>query len=381
MCFNKSHLRLLTILLLLPGCHEDTRQAGDSEAALTTGPVYVTPDDDLQKALDQAAGLSKNRTLILRPGRYQSASPKFCLLAVTARHNGVVIAGEKGVVLSGRNALDAEVATVAHVIYCGDGVDNTTVIKDLRIEGGMGVSTNVSVPVENFGERARVLKQGLFFLMDGGAVKVFGKSSPVFERIEFVGNETTLCGGAVSIEHQGVCDSPVLFRHCEFRNNRCPATGSAIDVLQGSTAEIENCLFVGNIANYGMDEVKRQYQLSYKPVHGSGALTVFPTSTAKVIRCTFANNWNGVDDAGQNSQYERCIFCNNDAGDGSRPGQPYEIDIVDADGVRGCVFHSNHPDLLGTVNQNKNVMNAADPEFDEVFVPHNSEYENAGYRP
>jgi hypothetical protein len=187
MCFNKSHLRLLTILLLLPGCHEDTRQAGDSEAALTTGPVYVTPDDDLQKALDQAAGLSKNRTLILRPGRYQSASPKFCLLAVTARHNGVVIAGEKGVVLSGRNALDAEVATVAHVIYCGDGVDNTTVIKDLRIEGGMGVSTNVSVPVENFGERARVLKQGLFFLMDGGAVKVFGKSSPCcFDIVNFV---------------------------------------------------------------------------------------------------------------------------------------------------------------------------------------------------
>ncbi|MEQ9411119.1 MAG: hypothetical protein RIK87_25630 [Fuerstiella sp.] len=378
---------LLLILLLLTltgfGCtptSSDVSHTAESTQA-ADGPIHVRPGQDLQQALDRAADARQYRVLILEPGIYQTDQPQFCLLALTSRHSGVTIEGRPGAVLSARSEADPEQAAVSHVIYCGDGLTSDTLIKGITISGARGLATNVGVPVEDYGVRQAVLRQGLFFFMDGGAVKVFGRSSPVFENVVFRDNQTDLCGGAVSIEQQGFRESPVVFRNCQFLNNRCPGTGAAVDVLQGSAVRIDNCLFADNIANYGMQQIVEKYQLSYNGEHGCGALTVFPDSVAWVSRSTFTGNWNAADDRSTFSRYENCIFVMNDASDGSRPGHPYELDIIHADGVTGCFFHSQHPDLRGTISPDKNVLHADHPLLDEFYVPQNPHYRDVGFRP
>lgn len=347
---------------------------------LPPGPVVVSPGEDLQHALDQAMA-TVSRKLVLKPGVYQSPTQQFCLLALTARHDGVTVEGMDGAILSGQSLFKPDTASVSHVLYCGNGVSSATTIRNLTITGAKGLATRTNIPKEDFGDRAQQLQQGLFFVMDGGAAKMFGECSPVFQNIEFIDNETALCGGAVSIEQQGFRNQPVTFQNCRFLRNRCPATGSAVDVLQNSSVKLDNCLFVDNIANYGMTEIKRKFQLEYNSQHGCGALTVFPGATAVVTRCTFHQNWNAVDDKGTGSRYKNTIFADNDASDGSRDGHPYEMDIINANGVTGCLFYADHPDLQGNISGESNRLDAPDPKFDNAYVPTAIEFADVGYRP
>ncbi len=78
---------------------------------------------------------------------------------------------------------------------------------------------------------------------------------PTIENVEVVDNYTSPCGGGVSVEHLDQIQESLLFRNCIFRNNRTQTTGSAVDLLRASHATIENCLFVGNLANLGVDVV------------------------------------------------------------------------------------------------------------------------------
>ena len=370
----------ILIATTVVGC-DDSANAPESLPTGVDGPVYVEPGQDLQRALDEAATASRDRRLILRSGLYQSAEPAFCLLALTARHDGIIVEGEDGTVLSARSPENPDEASVSHVIYCGDGLTSRTIVRHLQITGAKGLATDAGVPREDYGLRAGRLQKGLFFFMDGGAAKIYGQSSPRFEDVDFVDNETKLCGGAVSVEQQGFSEHPVEFVNCRFVRNRCPGTGAAVDLLEGSSAEITNCLFLQNIANYGMDEIAAKYGLSYNAEHGCGAITVFPDSRVSVSMCTFTRNWNGVDDRGTGSVIQDSIFADNTASDGSRPGAPYEIDIVHGDGVRNCFFFSDRPDLRGTVSAERNTLDAVDPEFDENHVPQNPAYQNIGYRP
>lgn len=370
------------VTALLCGCKQNADSAsGESPTDVIVGPVVVSPADDLQSALDRAATAKEDRRLVLQPGTYRTVGPAFCLLAITAKHDGVVIEGTEGATLSARSATDPQSPAVGHIIYCGDGLSAATVVRGLTLTGAKGLATNTGVPSETYGPRTSSLTKGLFYFMDGGAVKIYGSSSPVFDHVEFVDNETNLCGGAVSVEQQGFREHPATFRNCRFLNNRCPGTGSAVDVLEGSSARIENCLFAKNIANYGMDEIASKYGLTYNQEHGTGALTVFPKSHVSVHQCTFVNNWNGADDRGTESVFEDSIFASNNASDGSRPGHPYELDILHARHVRNCLFFSDHADLRGTIPSGVNTLDAPDPEFDENYIPQNKLYQKTGYRP
>ncbi len=118
----------------------------------------------------------------------------------------------------------------------------------------------------------------------------------------------------------------------------------------------------------------------YHPEHGSGALTVFERSHATVSRCTFTGNWNGVDDNGPGSTYTDCIFWNNTLKGGISAGGRYELDIVNADGVRGSFIHGEINDLRGTISKDANTFDPPDPQFDAQFVPRAKPYANVGYR-
>ena len=142
-----------------------------------------------------------------------------------------------------------------------------------------------------------------------------------------------------------------------------------MDLLHGSHATIVNCLFVGNVANMGVDVVGLLGGAEYRPEHGSGALTVFDGSRAVVSRSTCTGNWNGVDDNGAGSTYVDSIFWKNTLKGGISPESRYELDIVDGAGVRGSFIHGDVNDLRGTINRDVNTMDPPDPRFDAQFVP------------
>ena len=172
-----------------------------------------------------------------------------------------------------------------------------------------------------------------------------------------------------------------LFRNCIFRNNRTQITGSAVDLLHGSRADIENCLFVGNVSNLGVDYIGMLSGGEYHPEHGSGAMTVFEGSRATVSRSTFTGNWNGVDDNGTGSTYVDTIFWKNTLGGGISPGARYELDITDGAGVRGSFIHGDVNDLRGTIDRKVNTFDPPDPRFDAHFSPQAPQYTGVGYRP
>lgn len=383
---------ILWCVILLASCDRTPQLTEQEQADPRPAPspsLEVHPEDNLQEQIDQAArdGLS---TVVLREGTYAPTHPGMALLILTGRHDGLTIRGKPGerVVLTAANEPLADPrspsfpAVVNHVLLVADGVTSRTRLQNLILTGANGfASKSVESLEQNYPEYSGGLTPGLFFLLDGGAIKVFGNSTPVFANCVIERNQTLLCGGGISIEQQFRATAPVEFHDCIFRNNHCPATGAAVDVLAGGRATFDNCLFVSNIANTGMDEIAGTFGLTYNEKHGCGALTVFPQSQVQVRRCTFTNNWNGVDDHGQDSEYRDSIFWMNDAWNQSRPGQPYELDVPSPGLIIGCAIHGQINDLQHRIDPVSNLLNAPNPDFDVQFVPRNPEYVNRGYRP
>ena len=139
-------------------------------------------------------------------------------------------------------------AVVNHVVYFGDGVSRKTVLRGFKITGANNFTTGS-------GEKSPIesddIRKTAFFYTDGGGIKIYARSYPTIENVEIYDNYSSPCGGGVSVEHLGQTQESVLFRGCIFRNNRTQTTGSALDLLHGSAATIENCLFVGNVVEHG----------------------------------------------------------------------------------------------------------------------------------
>ena len=348
------------------------------------GVYNVYPKGRIQDALEAAAKDPVNKTVRVHAGTYRPDAPGQALIWFNARHDGITLEAVGDVTLTAANPDVADPhapsfpAIVNHVVYFGDGVSRKTVLRGFKITGARNFTTGS-------GEKSPIesddIRKTLFFYSDGGGIKIYARSYPTVERVDVYGNYTSPCGGGVSVEHLGQIQDAAVFRHCVFRDNRTQTTGSAVDLLHGSRAALENCLFVGNVANLGVDYVGLLTGGEYHPEHGSGAMTVFEGSRAEVLRCTFTGNWNGVDDNGAGSTYVDCIFWKNTLGGGISAGSRYELDITDASGVRGSFIHGAVNDLRGTINKDMNHMDPPDPRFDGSFVPRAPEYASVGYRP
>lgn len=383
--------------VFLSGC-ENGGKTGDGNAAQQSATVlrpegdgrfHVRDGESIQAALDAAARNPDHKHIIVHSGTYRPARPAQAMIRFLAEHDGIHLEAEGDVTLTAANEKIASPsatsfpAIVNHVVYFGHGVSDRTVLSGFRITGANGfvITSRTGGELLEPDHGNPRLRKGMFFHCDGGAIKVFGRASPRLINLTIEENRTVLCGGGVSIENCGYTGKATRIENCIFAENLCPGTGSAIDVLEGSVAEIHNCLFVGNIANTGMDEISQRYGLTYNSKHGCGALTVFPGSRVTVTHSTFTANWNGADDQGRGSRYENCIFWMNTASDGSRPGDPFEVDIYDATLVSGCFIHGTINDLQGNLNPQSNRLEAPDPEFDDRFSPRNQEYVRTGYRP
>jgi hypothetical protein len=344
----------------------------------------VYPDAQIQDALERAAKDPVNKTVFVHAGTYRPSTPGQALVWFNRRHDGIRLEAVGEVTLTAANPAIADrrapsfPAVVNHVVYFGDGVSNRTVLRGFRITGANNFASGS-------GQRSPIesddVRKTLYFYADGGGIKIYARSYPVIEYVEVVNNYASPCAGGVSVEHLGSMPEPAMFRNCIFRENRTQVTGAALDVLHGSWAAVENCLFVGNLANMGVDYVGMLSGGEIHPEHGSGALTVFQGSRATVSRSTFTGNWNGVDDIGVGSSYVDCIFWQNTLTGGISPGGRYELDVTDASGVRGTFIRGNINDRQGAINRATNTFDPPDPRFDAAFVPQAPPYAQVGYRP
>lgn len=347
--------------------------------------IHVYEGQSIQAALDEAASKGV-RDVVVHPGIYCPPEPRQALIWFNRRHDGIHLQGRGDVKLTAANASlsdptrPSHPAVVNHIVYFGDGITNKTRISGFEITGANNFVTTKNRPViQPEVQQARLAKTA-FSYTDGGAVKIFGRSYPVLERLLVVDNYASASSGGISIEHRGyIQEGRVQIRDCVFRNNRAPLTGAALSLLDhqyGSNAYIENCLFVANLSNCMLDH--RSQQLGTWQKHaGHGAATVFAYSKAEFVRCTFVGNRNGVDDLSQGSKYRDCIFWKNDAAGGWPKGARYDLNVADAAGVQNCFLSMNN---LG-VNPRENMLDATDPELDARFVPRSDVYASAGYRP
>jgi hypothetical protein len=362
-------------------------QRGPATAGVSFDPktgYHVHPNGRIQEALEAAARDPNQKRVYVHAGTYAPASKGQALIWFNARHDGITLEAVGDVTLTAANPEVADrrapgfPAVVNHVVYFGDGVSPATVMRGFKITGANNFTTGSGdkSPIESDD-----IRKTLFFFTDGGGIKIYARSYPTIEGVEVHDNYASPCGGGVSVEHLGQIQEAARFRDCIFRNNGTQTTGAAVDLLHGSAAVLENCLFVGNISNMGVDYVGMLTGGEYLPEHGSGALTVFEGSRATVSRCTFTGNWNGVDDNGSGSTYVDTIFWKNNLAGGISPGSRYEIDITDGAGVRGSFVRGDVDDLRKTVNREVNTFDAPDPRFDARFVPRAPQYAKAGYRP
>lgn len=361
-----------------------TQPAGPITVDAKTRAYHVYPKNQIQDALEAAAKDPVNKTVYVHAGTYRPPARGQALIWFNARHDGVTLEAVGDVTLTAANPevgdpqAPSYPAVVNHVVYFGDGVSRKTVLRGFKITGAKNFTSGS-------GEKSPIesdeIRKTTFFYTDGGGIKIYARSYPTIERVDVFGNYTSPCGGGVSVEHLGMIQDSAIFKDCIFRDNRTQTTGSAIDLLHGSHATIENCLFVGNVANMGVDIVGLLGGAEYRPEHGSGALTVFDGSRAAVSRCTFTGNWNGVDDSGAGSTYVNSIFWKNTLGGGISPESRYELDIVDGAGVRGSFIRGEINDLRGTINREVNTMDPPDPRFDAQFSPQAPQYATVGYRP
>jgi hypothetical protein len=380
---RRAFLRTLLGAAVVPALGA-TRQGQGSPPAANAPGHHVYPKDQIQDALDAAAKDPVDKTVHVHAGIYRPRAKGQALIWFNARHDGITLEAVGDVTLTAANPDIADPkapshpAVVNHVVYFGDGISRKTTLRGFRITGANNFTTGS-------GEKSPIesdeIRKTTFFYTDGGGIKIYARAYPTIEYVEVADNYASPCGGGISVEHLDMIQDSVLLRHCIFRDNRTQTTGAAIDLLHGSHATIDNCLFVGNVANMGVDVVGLLTGGEYHPEHGSGAMTVFARSRATVTRSTFTGNWAGVDDDGSGSTYVDSIFWKNTLAGGISPGARYEIDITDGSGIRGSFIHGDVNDLRGTVDPAANTLNAPDPRFDAQFVPQAPQYSKAGYRP
>jgi hypothetical protein len=367
---------------------------GDSDYGPVDGAYRVHPGQEIQEALDLAAADPLVKRVVVAEGTYRPTAKGQALVAFTARHDGVVLEAAGEVTLTAESPALADPfaasfpAVVNHVVYFGDGISSRTILRGFRITGANNYQADAGrqgSELEPALDTIPELSQHLYFYSDGGGIKIFGRSYPTLENLEIFDNFSSPCGAGVSIEHRGFNRQAVTFRNIVFRDNRVRLTGAAVDLLYGSAATFDNCLFVGNVANAPpqllIDGPVADYTSAYNREHGSGALTLFDDSRVRVTRSTFTGNWNGVDDRGSGSVYETSIFWRNDRGGGRAPGARYELDVPAGTEVRDCWIGGGIADLRGSISRDLNHLDAPDPRFEDDYRPRAPEYEGIGYRP
>lgn len=357
---------------------------GTARAEVTLKPdgYHVQPGDRIQDALDKAAANPTNKVVKVHAGIYRPDSKRQALIWFNRKHDGVQLEAVGEVTLTAENTAlsdpksSSHPAVVNHVVYFGDGLSPKTLMRGFIIKGANGFMTREGTEVI---EPDTQISKGLFFFSDGGGIKVFGRSYPRIIGVTVADNYATPCAGGISIQHEGHGTNMVQLIDCVFRNNRAQVTGSAIDLLEGSTAKVVNCLFVANASNLGQDTISTKS--GQPPFTNNGVVTVFQSSRIWMERCTLTGNRNGVEDFEGQSVFRNCIFWDNHLKAGQSGGKPFDLDVQTGTRVEGSFVQGTMPNPYNGQFQTGVVTNPPPPKFDLNFVPSAPAYGRAGYRP
>jgi len=342
---------------------------------------HVLPGEEIQKYLDAAAINTLQKHVIVHAGTYAPSGKRQALIWLNQRHDGIRLEADGNVTLTAQNrdlaghSSSNNSAMVNHVIYVGHLVGSNTLIKGFRVTGANAFCTKGAT--KRFEPDESVLKN-LFFFTDGGAIKVFGQSSPVFSDLIIENNFASPCAGGISIQQQGLTNQPVVIRRSIFRGNKAQVTGAALDLLGGSAAEVQNCLFLENASNLGDDVVAKISK--EKPFTNSGVVTVFEASSLIMRNCTFTGNRNAIDERGGRSVIENCVFYKNNLQTGL-PANRYEVELTTGTQMTGCEINGvvRFRSLPSEITEK--ILHADDPKFDALWRPENPAYGAIGYRP
>jgi hypothetical protein len=88
----------------------------------------------------------------------------------------------------------------------------------------------------------------------GGAIAILDNSKPVIDNCLFYNNSTNSPGGdggAILVWHQ----SYPHFVNCTFADNHALNEGGAVEIELGGTTSFTNCIFWGNVADCGPDQI------------------------------------------------------------------------------------------------------------------------------
>ncbi len=343
---------------------------------------HVFPGDSIQEALEQAARNMTNKVVHVHSGEYHPRAEGQALVWFNRSHDGIHLEAVGQVTLTAANPRGANrhnpgyPAVVNHVVYFGDGITSNTVIRGFRITGA---NHFVTAKGADRTEPDTTVKKNSFFYTDGGGIKVFGRSSPTVRDIDLEDNYASPCAAGISIQQEGFNQNPVVIENCVLRGNRAQVTGSAIDLLEGSSARIINCLLVSNVSNMSEDIIAKD--LGGVVFTNSGVVTIFWKSRAEISNCTFTANRNAVDDMGGASTYADCIFADDVLAEGLPGTTRYEVDVSTGGVFSGCLFRGTVMDPTHSISGANNILNAPPPLFDANYVPFAAEYKQAGYRP
>ena len=345
------------------------------------GAYQVYPGDQIQDALQAAARNPTGKVVRVHAGTYRPAVRRQAMIWFNRSHDGIQLEAVGDVTLTAENqalstaSSKGHPAVVNHVVYFGDGVSSNTVLQGFRITGANGFLTQSGTRQI---EPDTTVPKNYFFFSDGGGIKIFGRSYPTIRNVEVADNYTSPCGAGISIQHQGFTNDFVRLENCGLLRNRTEATGSAVDLLPGSSAILRNCLFVGNVSNTGIDTVGA---LNNGPQFtNSGVLTVFFDSHVLVDGCTFVDNRNAVDDLGGHGRYRNSIFHQNKRDGGLVAAPRYELDLQKGGQVENCVINGPVLDPAGAIDKAGNRLNVP-LQLDASYVPVDAGFENVGYRP
>ena len=358
------------------------RDASDAVTLDAAARAYhVQPGGSIQAALEAAAKDPANKTVYVHAGTYRPAAHGQALIWFNQRHDGITLEAVGEVVLTAANPAIADnkspsfPAVVTHVVYFGDGISTKTVLRGFRVTGANNYTngTGQRSPINWMTcPRRRSLSrwrrhQDLCARLSNHRARRSGRQLHQPMRRRCIRRAPRPAARRRRVPRLHLPRQP----HADHRRG--------VDLLRGSRATLDNCLFVGNVANLGVDYIGMMTGGEYHPENGSVATTVFEGSRADVSRCTFTGNWAGVDDNGTGSTYVKSIFWNNTLKGGISAGARYEIDITRGEGVRESFIHGETNDLRGTIDRAVNTFDPPDPRFDAQFVPQAPEYGAVGY--